>query len=262
MTRSVVCGANGFFMRTDLKKQEINVQDHVAQHYEDMRYRLSHSRRYHLWWTTEMLKGTKDTGLWLDLGCGTGWNLSVLQLLEHKRKAIGIDLSDGMLRLAKEKKLNVIRGDAQQLPFCDASFDGILAKGVLHHLSDVEKAAAEIARVLKPGGIAVMVDPNPSLLRKFQTFLKNREEYFSHLHRSIPPAEYQSIISRYLQIIDFRYFGLIAYPMAFPDILPLKGFLRLNDIMIQPLIRLDKLAARLPFAQWLCWAFMLTGRKE
>ena len=94
-------------MRTDLKKQEINVQDHVAQHYEDMRYRLSHSRRYHLWWTTEMLKGTKDTGLWLDLGCGTGWNLSVLQLLEHKRKAIGIDLSDGMLRLAKEKNLTI-----------------------------------------------------------------------------------------------------------------------------------------------------------
>lgn len=248
-------------MRTDLRKQEINVQDHVAQHYEDMRYRFLHSRRYHLWWTAEMLKGTKDTGLWLDLGCGTGWNLSVLQLLGHKRKAIGIDLSDGMLRFARAKNLKVIRGDAQQLPFRDASFDGVLAKGVLHHLPDVEKAVAEITRVLKPGGMTIMVDPNPSLLRKFQLLLKNREEHFSHLHRSIPPAEYQSIISRYLQISDFRYFGLLAYPLAFPDILPIKGILRLTDKVIETLIRIDTLVARLPIAQWLCWAFMLTGRK-
>lgn len=249
-------------MRTDLQKQEINVQDHVASLYEDTRYRLSHSRRYHLWWTAEMLKDSRDNGLWLDLGCGTGWNISVLRLLECKRKAIGIDLSEGMLRFAKSKHMNVVRGDAQQLPFGDASFDGILAKGVLHHLPDVEEAVAELARVLKPGGMAVMVDPNPSLLRKLQAFLKNREEHFSHLHHSIPPDEYQAIVSRHLQITDFRYFGLLAYPMAFPDILSLKGILRIAEKMIQTLIRLDMVAARLPVAKWLCWGFMLKGRKE
>lgn len=253
---------NGFFMRTDLQKQEISIQDHVAQLYEDKRYRLPHSRRYHLWWTTEMLKATKDKGLWLDLGCGTGWNISVLRGLEYKRKAIGIDLSDGMLRFAKLKNMNVVRGDAQQLPFEDASFDGILAKGVLHHLSDVEEGVSEIARVLKPGGMAVMVDPNPSLLRKFQALLKNREEHFSHLHHSIPPDEYQMIVSRHLQVNDFCYFGLIAYPMAFPDILPLKGIFRLAEMMMELFIWLDKIAACLPVAKWLCWGFMLTGQKQ
>lgn len=249
-------------MRTDLQKQEINVQDHVARLYEDRRYRLPHSRRYHLWWTAEMLKATKDRGLWLDLGCGTGWNFSVLRRLEYKRKMIGIDLSGGMLRFAKSKNMNVVRGDAQQLPFEDASFDGILAKGVLHHLPDVEEAVSEIARVLKPGGMAVMVDPNPSLLRKFQALLKNREEHFSHLHHSIPPDEYQAIVSRHLEVNDFRYFGLLAYPMAFPDILPLNAIIRLAEKTIQTLIRLDMVAARLPVAKWLCWGFMLTGRRK
>jgi len=248
-------------MRTDLQNQEIEVQDNVARLYEDTRYRLSHSRRYHLWWTTEMLKDTKDNGLWLDLGCGTGWNISVLKLLGCKRKAIGIDLSEGMLRFAKSKNMNVVRGDAQRLPFSDSSFDGILAKGVLHHLPDVEEAVAELARVLKPGGMAVMVDPNPSLLRKFQALLKNREKHFSHLHHVIPPDEYQEIVSKHLQVSKFRYFGLLAYPMAFPDILPLKGVIRLVEKVINALIQLDKLAARHPVAKWLCWAFMLTGRK-
>lgn len=248
-------------MRTDLRKQEIEVQDHVAHLYEDIRYRLPHSRRYHLWWTTEMLKGSKDSGLWLDLGCGTGWNISVLQLLKQQRKIIGIDISEKMLRFAKSKNMNVLRGDALQLPFCDASFDGILAKGVLHHLPDIKQAVAEIARVLKTDGQVVMVDPNPSLLRKFQLFLKNKELHFSHLHRSISPNEYQTIISKYMKISDFRYFGLLAYPMAFPDILPLKGGLQPTAEQIRALIHFDALVARMPIAKWLCWAFMLTGRK-
>jgi ubiquinone/menaquinone biosynthesis C-methylase UbiE len=208
-----------------------------------------------------MLKGSRDSGVWLDLGCGTGWNISVLQLQKQKRKIIGIDISDKMLRFAKSKNMDVIRGDALQLPFCDNVFDGILAKGVLHHLPDIEKAIAEIARVLKSDGMAVMVDPNPSLLRKFQMFIKNKEQHFSHLHHSIPPIEYQAIISRYLEISDFRYFGMLAYPMAFPDILPLKGGLQATAKQIKTLIRLDAFVARLPIAKWFCWAFMLTGRK-
>ena len=249
-------------MRTDRKEQEIIVQDQVAQHYENMRYLQAHSRRYHSWWTSEMLKRTTDSGIWLDLGCGTGWNLSVLQRMKYKRKGIGIDISNGMLRYAKEKKFEVLRGDAQVLPFRDGTFNGVLAKGVLHHLPDVEQAVSEISRVLKSGGVAVMVDPNPNLFRKFQKFQKNRESHFSPMHRSIPLTEYKSFISGHLEIVDLHFFGLLAYPLAFPDILPFKLISKLSGRVFETLLRIDKIAARLPIAQWVCWGYMLTGRKR
>jgi ubiquinone/menaquinone biosynthesis C-methylase UbiE len=48
------------------------------------------------------------------------------------------------------------QGDAEKLPFPDATFDGVVSHGVIHHTPDTARCVAEMARVLKPGGLAVV----------------------------------------------------------------------------------------------------------
>ncbi|MBC2732970.1 MAG: class I SAM-dependent methyltransferase [Desulfobacteraceae bacterium] len=244
-------------MKSERQLQEIDIQNRVSAAYESERYHCLHSQRYHVWWAEKMLASAPDKGLWLDLGCGTGWIQEVLLLKNQQRSLIGVDISDGMLRFAQRKKMPVVLGDAEKLPFKDGCFDGVMAKGVMHHLSDMASAAAEIARIIKPGGVAVLVDPNLSPLRALKYILKNRDNHFSSLHRSIRPIDLIRQIESYLEIIEFNYFGFFAYPAAFPDILPLS----ISETRMETLIQLDEKIARIPFLKRFCWAFKLTARK-
>jgi ubiquinone/menaquinone biosynthesis C-methylase UbiE len=244
-------------MKTERRLQEIDTQNRVSAKYENERYHCAHSRQYHVWWAADMVASTRDTGSWLDLGCGTGWIQEVLRMKGHRRQIVGVDIADGMLRFARRKQMTVVLGDAEKLPFKDRSFDGVLAKGVLHHLPDMASAVAEIARVLKPGGVAVLADPNLSPLRALKYVLKNRDEHFSSLHRALRPMDFIRRIEPFLEIVDFKYFGLFAYPAAFPDILPFS----VSEKCMGDLIRLDERIARIPLLNRFCWAFKLTARK-
>ena len=53
-----------------------------------------------------------------------------------------------------------IEGDIEHLPFPSGSFDGVMLSGVVHHLPDPSRCAAEVARVLRPGGKFMAFDPN------------------------------------------------------------------------------------------------------
>jgi SAM-dependent methyltransferase len=95
-----------------------------------------------------------------DLGCGSGVFTGLLG--QRGFDCTGVDLSPNLIRIAREKfpSIGFIEGDVEQLPFADASFDGVLLGGVLHHLPDPSRCAAEIMRILKPGGKFVAFDPN------------------------------------------------------------------------------------------------------
>jgi ubiquinone/menaquinone biosynthesis C-methylase UbiE len=75
---------------------------------------------------------------------------------------IGIDLSSNLIRMARRKfpSIEFIEGDIEHLPFPDASFDGVLLAGVVHHFTERSRCAAEIKRILRPGGRFVAFDPN------------------------------------------------------------------------------------------------------
>lgn len=93
----------------------------------------------------------------LDLGCGTG---AVLQELAPRGWAVGMDLSPHALAFCQTRQLKrLVCGDAQHIPFADASFDAVIALDVLEHVPDDRAAFHEIARVLKPGGILVLNVP-------------------------------------------------------------------------------------------------------
>jgi ubiquinone/menaquinone biosynthesis C-methylase UbiE len=101
----------------------------------------------------------------LEIGCGTG-NLTIgLKRAHPSVEAIGSDPDPRALRRARQKagKLSGIRFDhgyAQQLPYGDAEFDRVLSSMMLHHLLGDARAAAaaEVFRVLRPGGRLHVVD--------------------------------------------------------------------------------------------------------
>ena len=95
-----------------------------------------------------------------DLGCGSGIFTSLLS--EHGYDVVGLDISPKLLQLARTKypKIEFLEGDVEALPFPAESFHGILLSGIVHHLPDPERCAAEVYRALKPGGRFVAFDPN------------------------------------------------------------------------------------------------------
>lgn len=245
-------------MKNNRHQQEIDTQNRVSQNYDGDRYKRPHSRLYHTWWAVDMVVDTPDEGLWLDLGCGTGWMQEVLSSKNYRRRIVGIDISEGMLRFARQKHIPVVLGDAKKIPFRDSCFDGVIAKGVLHHLPAIAAAVSEIARILKPGGLVVLADPNLSPLRTLKYTLNNTDEHFSPLHRSIRPMDFIKAIEQFLEVVDFGYFGFLAYPAAFPDVLPLS----ISSKIMADLIKIDRIISRIPFLNRLCWAFKLTARKS
>jgi ubiquinone/menaquinone biosynthesis C-methylase UbiE len=95
----------------------------------------------------------------LECGCGTGLILD--RVKEFARRAAGIDLSPGMLELAKARGLDVREGSVTALPFEDASFDVTCSFKVLAHVPDIGKALSEMARVTRPGGVILAEFYNP-----------------------------------------------------------------------------------------------------
>ncbi len=99
-----------------------------------------------------------------DLGCGTGYFGSAL--LGQCSRLIAVDLSEGMLEEAKRRLEPAARGTVLEfrsgsldaLPFEDGELDGVVAGLVLHHLPELDGPLAEMRRVLRPGGTAVVVE--------------------------------------------------------------------------------------------------------
>jgi SAM-dependent methyltransferase len=103
----------------------------------------------------------------LDVGCGPGSITVGLADVVAGGEVVGVDLQDEPLnqaraRAARRGAANVSfeRADLYRLPFPDASFDAAFANGVLTHLDDAMRALAEIRRVLRPGGVLGMRDPD------------------------------------------------------------------------------------------------------
>jgi SAM-dependent methyltransferase len=83
-------------------------------------------------------------------------------LRQHGYRSVGVDISSKLVALGRRKYpgLELIEGDAENLPFENASLDGVLLSGLVHHFPDPRRLAAEVKRVLRSGGRFVAFDPN------------------------------------------------------------------------------------------------------
>jgi ubiquinone/menaquinone biosynthesis C-methylase UbiE len=102
----------------------------------------------------------------LDLGCGSGSD--AVYLAERGIETIGVDLSSAALERARERAtssgvhVDWIQADVLRLPLADGSVDLALDRGCLHHVAaaDHSRYAAEVARVLRPGGTLLVCEMN------------------------------------------------------------------------------------------------------
>ncbi len=130
---------------------------------------LEQSRVDYAPWMGAQLGYAETAGLdVLDVGCGQG--IDLVRYARAGARVTGIDLTPRHAELAREHLAahglegTVVLGDAEQLPFADASFDRVSSNGVLHHTPNIEAALREIRRVLRPGGEARIIVYNRSSL--------------------------------------------------------------------------------------------------
>jgi ubiquinone/menaquinone biosynthesis C-methylase UbiE len=102
----------------------------------------------------------------LDIGCGAGTDLLLAaRQVGPAGRAIGVDMTEAMCERASKgaafcglANVEVRPGDATRLPVEDRSVDVVISNGVLNLVPEKERAVAEIARVLKPGGRVQIAD--------------------------------------------------------------------------------------------------------
>jgi SAM-dependent methyltransferase len=110
------------------------------------------------WQTLVKLLGEGDGAL-VDIGCGTGSYAA--GLAELGWTVTGVDVSEDMLRRAREKGVEAMRADATALPFEDASFDAAVSVFTHTDVDDFSGVVREVARVLRPGAPFVYIGVHP-----------------------------------------------------------------------------------------------------
>ncbi len=121
----------------------------------------------------------------LDVAIGDGRNMP---LIPRDCQVFGVDISRVLLEKSQhdypDRDLHLIVGEAEALPFPDATFDNLFSLGALNHVNNPGKALLEMARVVKPGGTIVVADEMPDLpnrqiahklgLRRLQRWILSR----------------------------------------------------------------------------------------
>src|SRR5437763_3303805 len=127
-----------------------------------------------------------------DIGCGEGY--LTLEASRWARSVVGIDRSDEVLERAKAlaarrhiTNVEWKKGDLARLPLRDESIDVALLSQSLHHASDPERAIAETARVLRPGGRLLILD----LREPDQAWVRNR---FGDRHLGFSSSELETLL--------------------------------------------------------------------
>ena len=140
-------------MHKEVREANIAYYDAVAEVYEDEVEQAIHQSDSNQKRMDEIIKGLSEktqNDLFLDLGCGTG---NVLKFgSRHFKRAIGVDISFNMLKVARQNNLEVIQADTLSLPFKPSIFDIVSIFSVLHHLYNYQQVFTQISRVLKKGG--------------------------------------------------------------------------------------------------------------
>ena len=129
---------------------------------EELRLLTSLEDRH--WWYKERrailareLRRLPATGRALDIGAAGGGNTRVLR--QHGWQPLALEYSEAVADVARSRGLSVMRADARELPLRSESCGLVTAFDVLEHIDEDHLAAAEIARVLRPGGTALIAVP-------------------------------------------------------------------------------------------------------
>lgn len=138
--------AGGNFRRTDDEAAHRGHPSYV--------WRAGQARRLALVLQWARLDGARI----LDAGCGVGMYTD--QFRRFSTRVVGVEIDPAAATQAGARAPGIVIAPAEALPFADGSFDVIFSHEVIEHVADDRRAAAEMARVLAPGGRIVMFCPN------------------------------------------------------------------------------------------------------
>ncbi len=153
--------------------------------------------------------GISTSPRWLDLGCGTGGNLAMLDALSPAL-VVGTDLSPIAMAFASKKAphASIVGADiSRTLPYADASFDVVTIFNVLCHnwIKDETEVLAECRRVLRPGGLLLVTEPAfPSLAREMDVLAMAHRRYLcSGFEQICSDAGFKPLRSSYFTSFGF-----------------------------------------------------------
>lgn len=135
-------------------------EPHSAEYFGDQR---------DFWWNADFIElmakrwRLGEARSVLEVGSGVGhWSRVLAPHLHPDATLIGLEREPRWVEEAQRRtpRFTYQQGDAMQLPFADATFDVVTCQTVLIHLPDVAAALREMTRVLKPGGLLAVAEPN------------------------------------------------------------------------------------------------------
>ncbi len=147
------------------KAQMADMFDHIAPRYDFLNSLLSFG--IHRSWRKKAIRllEKENPQSILDIATGTA-DFAIEALTLHPKKVVGIDISEGMLRLGREKlkkkrlenSIQLLPGDSENLPFDAHSFDAVTVAFGVRNFENLEKGLSAIFGVLKPGGSLVVLE--------------------------------------------------------------------------------------------------------
>jgi demethylmenaquinone methyltransferase/2-methoxy-6-polyprenyl-1,4-benzoquinol methylase len=165
------------YKNSDLGKKEqvTKMFDTISKDYDGLNRVISFG--IDVKWRRKVVKIVKETHpkTILDIATGTG-DLAINLAQTNAAKIIGLDISNGMLEIGKQKikkkqledTIEMILGDSENMPFPDNSFDAITVAFGVRNFETLEKGLAEILRVLKPNGIFVILETSVPIKTPFK----------------------------------------------------------------------------------------------
>jgi demethylmenaquinone methyltransferase/2-methoxy-6-polyprenyl-1,4-benzoquinol methylase len=152
------------------KEQVAQMFDNISENYDDLNRVISLG--IDVKWRKKVVEivGKKNPKQILDIATGTG-DLVLMMASLNPDRIVGLDISSGMLEVGKRKiekaklsnKIEMIVGDSEEIPFNENTFDAITVSFGVRNFANLDKGIKEIARVLKPTGVLVILETsNPT----------------------------------------------------------------------------------------------------
>ena len=214
------------------KKQQVaQMFDTISNEYDGLNRVISFG--IDLKWRNKVVEivGLQNPDSILDIATGTG-DLAINLTKTNAKKIIGLDISEGMLNVGREKinlkqlnhTIDMVIGDSENLPFENGSFDAITVAFGVRNFETLEKGLSEILRVLRPGGIFVILET--SVPTKFPF----RQGYFIHTKIFLPLIG--KLFSRDKQAYGYLSASAAKFPYgeALNNILKKTGFIQVKNL--------------------------------
>ena len=177
-------------------------------------YKRNYDLEQEYWWfigVRKMVHNLLATGIQgkknlkiLDVGCGTGGLMD--ELTQQGHTVFGLDISDEALKFcALRGHTNLKLGSATSIPFEDSSFDVVTGIGVIEHLDDDDKFLMEVKRVLKPGGLFVMLTSSFPWVWSMHDVANHhkRRYYLNNLNKKIESHGFKTKAFSHLNFVLF-----------------------------------------------------------